>query len=281
MQLETFRGRELSQVLAQVRKAMGEDAMIIRTRMRNIPGEEEVEMVVAAAEEVESFRRKLDGGIPHSYVARDGTLRVRPKVIALVGPPGAGKTTTMAKLALNSSALGARNVGFLTLDTYRAGAIEELQTYAEITGIPMEVVYHRRDLPGAMRRLRSCSFILVDTPGRSLSSLAITSEWSTLLAEVDPDEVHLVLPAGLRIDVSRSVRAAFEVLGTTHVLFSKVDEVPGDRGLAELADALGLPVRWIADGQSIPDDLKPAEARILASLGRESAMTSTSTLALG
>ena len=88
-------------------------------------------------------------------------------------------------------------------------------------------------------------------------------------------------PAGLRIDVCKATLEAFEVCGTTHVLYSKVDEVPGDQGLADLADAMNLPARWIADGQDIPDDLGLAEGRIIASLGLLPSHRQPGVLALG
>ena len=86
-----------------------------------------------------------------------------------------------------------------------------------------------------------------------------------------PDEVHLVLPASLRpdlaIDVARAYRASRTHCGATHLLLSKVDEVPRESGVTELALSLDLPTRWVTDGQDVPADLKPAVTRILRGFG--------------
>src|SRR5690606_25865798 len=91
-------------------------------------------------------------------------------------------------------------------------------------------------------------------------------EWRTLLQRIGPDEVHLVLPAGSRTDVALATRDAYVACGTTHLLLTKLDEVPGEDGVAELADALNLPARWVATGQDVAADLEPAAQRLIASL---------------
>lgn len=267
MQLETFRGSEPRKVAQQVREVLGEDAMIIRTRNRKTGGREVVEVVAASAASVESFRQRLDGGRGVSERRQRGLRRVGPYVVALVGPTGAGKTTAAMKMALHPRALGQRKVGLVTLDTFRPGAVEELQTYAEIAGLPMEVLYHSQELPAALQRLRDRDVIVVDTPGRSPRTDQSGAEWRRILEAMQPDEVHLVLPAGLRLDVALRVKGGLSETGITHVLFSKLDEAGGDEGLAELAQRVDLPTRWIGDGQDIPADLQPAEPRILAALG--------------
>jgi flagellar biosynthesis protein FlhF len=267
MQLETFRGSEPRKVAQQVREVLGEDAMIIRTRTRRVGGRELVEVVAASGEAVESFRQRLDGSRVATERRSRGLRRVGPYVIALVGPTGAGKTTAAMKMALHPKALGQRKVGLVTLDTFRPGAVEELQTYAEIAGLPMEVLYHSQELPAALQRLRDRDVIVVDTPGRSPRTDQSGAEWRQILEAMQPDEVHLVLPAGLRLDVAVRVKSGLADCGTTHVLFSKLDEAGGDEGLAELAQSVGLPARWVADGQEIPADLLPAEPRILGALG--------------
>ena len=264
MQLETFRGDQLHKVVGQVRRALGEDAMIVRTKVKKRKGRKVVEIVAAPAQEVQALRTKLDGGRAAAERAQNRRNRLGPYTIALLGPSGSGKTSTAVKLALHPRGLGGRTVGFVTLDTLRVGAVEELQTYAEIAGIPLEVVYHEREVPGAMERLRSCDALVVDTPGRAPVA---SSRWHDVLRTIEPDEVHLVVPVGVRIDVARKARESFTSCGLTHVLLTKLDQVAGDVGLAEMAQAIELPARWVTDGQDIPSDLRVAGPRILAALG--------------
>lgn len=263
MQLETFRGVELHAVVSQVRRTLGEDAMIVRTRVVRRSGAKIVEVVAARQEDVDGFKRRLDGGLAAARRARH-RRRIGPYTLALVGPAGAGKTTTAVKLALHPRGLGRKRVGLITLDTYRVGALEELQTYAEIANIPLEVVYNAREIAPAVRRLRDVDVIVVDTPGRWTGC---TDSWGAILDRIDADETHLVIPAGLRIEVALTVRERLESTGPTHVLFTKLDELPGDAGLAEMAEALALPARWVADGHQVPEGLAEAATRVLASLG--------------
>ena len=266
MRLEVFRGQELHKLVRQVRRTMGPDAMIVRTRTRTHAGQDVVEVIAAPAPSVEAFKQRLDGGRAAARRAKEGRPRIGPYVIGLVGPTGAGKTSAAVKIALHPRALGRRKVGFITLDTFRPGAVEELQTYAEIAGLPLEVLYNSQELAGALQRLRACEVIVVDTPGRSPRADAEGAGWQTILDAISADEVHLVLPAGLRLDVAVSLREARSACALTHALYTKLDET-GEEGLAELAQAVDLPVRWVSDGQELPADLQPAGPRILASLG--------------
>lgn len=264
MQLEMFRGPDLGHVVKQVRSVLGDDAMIVRTRAVKSGGRAAFEILAARPEEVEAFRRKLSGEfMPTHREGRNG--RIRPHVIALVGPAGAGKTTTAMKLALHPRGLGGRAVGLLTLDTYRVGALEEIQTYAEIADLPLEAAYNPMDAHGALQRLRERDVIVVDTPGRGFGDGS--TEWVKILEAIDPDEVHLVVPASFRPQVVRSLREALPGITPTHVLFSKLDECGVDEGLIGLVETADLPARWVSDGVEIPGGLGAASTRILAALG--------------
>ncbi|HET8653991.1 MAG TPA: hypothetical protein VFL93_00560 [Longimicrobiaceae bacterium] len=267
MRLETFRGRDLQRVFDVARDALGEDAMIVGTRVLSDGEGPIVEVTAAPATDVERFRRRIDGAaLPDVAALR--SRRARPFSLALVGPTGAGKTTTLAKLAVHPEAFGGRRVGLLTLDTYRVGAIEQLATFADIAGLPLEVVYAAGEVRDAMKRLSACEVILIDCPGRSPRRPDLGGEWIAALAKVAADEIHLVLPATMRTDVAEAVRDGLDAVAPTHLLLSKLDEVPGETGLAELADRMELPARWVTDGQEVPADLRTAPARIIASLGR-------------
>ncbi len=182
----------------------------------------------------------------------------RPYVVALVGPTGAGKTTTLAKLANHAHAFAGRRVGLLCLDTYRIGGVEQARQYAELSRLPFEVAWEPRDIARALRRLRDCEVILVDTAGRGPRAIADLRETQERLLAIAPDEVHLVLPAGLQRSLARSIVSAHLPLGVTHLLVSKLDEYPEERGAFELARQFALPMRWVTDGQEVPRDLQPA-----------------------
>jgi flagellar biosynthesis protein FlhF len=277
MRLETFRGPDLATVSAGARRAFGDDVMIVRTRTLRTASGPLVEVTAGAAEDIEKFSRRLTPArmpLGGTHVRNPDD---RPYMVALVGPTGAGKTTTAAKLAVHPSAFGTVRVGLLTLDTYRAGALEQLGMYAEVAGIPLEIAYDAADMQAALGRLQGCDAIIVDTPGRSPRADRRRSDadvqgthWRTLLDAIQPDEVHLALPATIRADIARGVHDAFDADGevaATHMLLTKLDEVPEEAGVADLAAALGLPARWVADGQEIPADLAMGPARILRSLG--------------
>jgi flagellar biosynthesis protein FlhF len=182
----------------------------------------------------------------------------RSHVVVLVGPTGAGKTTTIAKLANHPQAFAGRRVGLLCLDTYRIGGVEQARQYAELSRLPFEVVWDAKEIARAVHRLRDCEVVLVDTPGRGPRAAGDLRETQARLLELAPDEVHLALPAGLQRSLAHRVVTAHLPLGVTHLLPTKLDEYPDERGVFELARQFALPMRWIADGQEVPRDLQVA-----------------------
>jgi flagellar biosynthesis protein FlhF len=188
------------------------------------------------------------------------------RVVALVGPTGVGKTTTIAKLAANYRLKEGRRVGLITVDTYRIAAVEQLRTYAEIIDLPMEVVSTPREMREAVGRMRGFDLVLMDTAGRSPRDEVRIRELRAMLTEAEPDEVHLVLSAAAS---ARSLTAAaekFGPVGVTSLLVTKLDEATGLGNLLTLAQKSRLPFSYLTDGQNVPDDIAVAEPRPLANM---------------
>ncbi len=268
MQLESFRGADFSQVSARARRSLGDDVMILHTRTVRDDGVPQVEVLAAPASTLEHVQSRLEAApLPAPMRRPNG----RPYVIALVGPTGAGKTTTAAKLAVRPGTFGIARTGLITLDTYRVGGMEQLATYAELANVPFDVVYDAREINDTLSRLRDCDVVIVDTPGRSPAAADVTDRWRSLLDAMQPDEVHLVLPATIRgdlaLDTERAYRTSNTHVGASHLLLSKLDEVPAERGVTDLALSLALSTRWITDGQDVPANLAASVPRLLRAFG--------------
>ncbi len=268
MQLRTFSGPDLASVSWAARRALGDDAMIAHSRVVREHGMPRVEVAATTANEVARFRELLSPAQPRvRAVGVRQRAKARPLIVALVGPTGAGKTTTIAKLAVNPDAFGRRRAGLLTLDTYRAGAVEQLEAYAAAAGLPCECIYDPSEIDDALRRLADCDVILVDTPGRGPRTTNDAGTWRAALRQLRPDEVHLCIPASWRLDLAATARESFTPLGVTHALVTKLDEVPTDATIARLTSSIDLPARWVTDGQDIPTDLRDAAPKVLGALG--------------
>ncbi len=149
-------------------------------RLPGLPGLEHLQRSIA---------RELRIGSP---------IRTQPgdrRIVALVGPTGVGKTTTVAKLAAGFRIEARRRVGLLTIDTFRIAAVQQLKAYAEIMDLPMEVVEKPEQMRPALERLGDVDLVLIDTAGRSPRSDARIDQLVELLRSAQPDETHLVLSA--------------------------------------------------------------------------------------
>jgi flagellar biosynthesis protein FlhF len=186
------------------------------------------------------------------------------RVVALVGPTGVGKTTTIAKLAANYRLRENRRVGLITVDTYRIAAVEQLRTYADIIDLPMEVVSTPKQMREAARRLSNLDLVLIDTAGRSPRDEVKLQELKAMLGEAQADEVHLVLSSVASAASLASTAEKFAPVGTTALILTKLDESSGLGNLLPLLRASKLPLSYLTNGQNVPEDIEPAERRRLA-----------------
>ncbi|HUU83364.1 MAG TPA: flagellar biosynthesis protein FlhF [Phycisphaerae bacterium] len=189
-----------------------------------------------------------------------------PTVIALVGPTGVGKTTTIAKLAANSHLRQHRKVGMITVDTYRIAAVEQLRTYAQIIDVPLEVVLTPTQLRAALERLADRDLIFIDTAGRSQNDVLRMNELRCYLEQAKPHEVHLVLASTASQQVVDQVLERFGDLGVNRVIFTKLDEAIGFGVILTSLQTAGAQLSYVTTGQDVPDDIEVGQATRVAEL---------------
>ncbi|MEO1526837.1 MAG: flagellar biosynthesis protein FlhF [Planctomycetota bacterium] len=178
------------------------------------------------------------------------------RIIALVGPTGVGKTTTIAKLAAGFRVRANRRVGLLTIDTFRIAAIQQLRAYAQIMDLPMSVVETTDQMPEALDRLGDVDLILIDTTGRSPKGERQIDGLAELLRSARPDETHLVVSATSTAAVVQSALEGFASAQPTAAIVTKLDETPYTAGvLSALTTGGGFPISYITNGQQVPDDI--------------------------
>jgi flagellar biosynthesis protein FlhF len=179
----------------------------------------------------------------------------RPWVIALVGPTGVGKTTTLAKMATHPDLFGRKRVALVSADTYRIAAVEQLKTFASIAGVPMEAVYRPSDIRRVIDRFSDHDVILIDTAGRSQNNRDQLRDLAAFMEFAKPDDVHLVLSVSTRLEDQLDVIEKFKVIGPSRLLFTKLDETTNLGMLLNVCFHERKPVSLLTCGQNVPDDV--------------------------
>jgi flagellar biosynthesis protein FlhF len=190
----------------------------------------------------------------------------RARRIAFVGPTGAGKTTTLAKVAARALLDHGRRVGIATIDTYRIGAVPQLASYADILGVPLAVAQTPEALASALDGAgQTTDVMFIDTIGRSPLGGGIAG-LAPFLDAARADEVCLVMPVTMRVADAARAAAAFARLGPSRLCITKLDETDYHEPIAAVSQASGLPLTWLGTGQNVPDDLEAADPARLAGL---------------
>jgi flagellar biosynthesis protein FlhF len=182
-------------------------------------------------------------------------------VIALVGPTGIGKTTTVAKLAAHFAArYGVRDIALVTTDHYRIGAAEQLYTYGRLLGVPVHAVGADDNLMAALERLSDRRLVLIDTAGLGQRDKALAGQLRKLQALGPSLKTYLVLAANTRPAAMEDTVHRFKALPLAGCILSKIDEADRLGGALSVAIRNALPVAYYTDGQRVPEDLHPARA---------------------
>jgi flagellar biosynthesis protein FlhF len=194
------------------------------------------------------------------------TKKTGPHVVALIGPTGVGKTTTIAKLAASLKLRENHKVGLITIDTYRIAAIDQLRKYAEIIGAPFRVVGNAEDLRAAIESMNACDFVLIDTAGRSPTDTLKLNELKGFLKQAEPDEVHLVLSTTASQECIESAIARFGDVRVDKIIFTKLDEAVHVGVVLNVVRKVNKALSYITTGQDVPDDIEVGVGRRLAQL---------------
>lgn len=195
-----------------------------------------------------------------------GGIDPQTRIVYIAGPTGVGKTTTIAKLAAEQLFKYKRKVGFITSDTYRISAVEQLRTYASILGVPLEVVQSPGDLQRSLQRLSECDLILMDTAGRNYRNELLVSELQSLLAPLEQSETYLVLALTSKTEDMRTITNHFSKYPLDKVIFTKADETGSYGALFNLLQDHPLRLSYMTNGQNVPDDLLMPSPDFLANL---------------
>ncbi len=175
-------------------------------------------------------------------------------VVALMGPTGVGKTTTIAKIAARAIMEFSLKVALITVDTYRIGAAHQLARYGELLGAPTFVARDRSGLSQAMERSRNADLVLIDTAGRSCA--ADVASQASLIQSIADVQMHLVVSATSSRRHLARVKQRFAVADTERVIVTKLDEGDGPASFLDPVLRLGLPLSCVTVGQRVPEDIE-------------------------
>lgn len=226
------------------------------------------EMGPGAAAEPALFAARLKAETARRIVTTGGIALTPGKcrVVALIGTTGVGKTTSIAKLAAHYAVRRRARVAFVTADTYRVAAPEQLRVYADIIGVPVRVANDPREVAFAVRAFREYDLVLMDTAGGSMFNVRHLHELKTMVGAAQADERILVMTVGSTLDDMRTAVENYRSLNPTSLMFSKLDETRQFGVMFTVAIETGLPVSYLSVGQDVPEDIRTATPELLATL---------------
>ncbi|MCM3616243.1 flagellar biosynthesis protein FlhF [Sutcliffiella horikoshii] len=188
----------------------------------------------------------------------------KKKFVCVVGPTGVGKTTTLAKLAANATLKHGKKIGFITTDTYRIAAIEQLKIYANILEAPVEVCYSAEDFKVAKTNLAHLDVVFIDTAGRNFLNGEFVNELRDVLDFQSEMTTYLVLALTSKFEDMKKITDQFWSVGIHQFVFTKKDETTSSSAMYGLSKLYKKGTAFVTDGQNVPEDLIPFTRELLA-----------------
>lgn len=225
------------------------------------------DLAESVAEKVPAARRRdiSQGQIRQALAACLAPLACRGtalgRVNVFIGPPGVGKTTTIAKIAAQARARGEQRFRLVAADGYRVGAVEQLRLYADIIGSPFVVARTPEEVAGAVGSSKLP--VLVDTPGLSPANEEAATFFAVLAALPDV-RMHLVVPACTTPRDFERIWDRFEMAGADRVVISKADEAETLMPLVRALRQRDVPISLVGLGQRVPEDLAEGDPETIA-----------------
>jgi flagellar biosynthesis protein FlhF len=207
---------------------------------------------------------KIVEDLLRSTFTEKGERESRVKVF--LGPTGVGKTTTLAKLAARYALEQKKSVGLITTDTYRIAAVEQLKTYAQIMGLPLEVASGKETFSQSMKRFHDKDYILVDTPGRSRDEKRHLSMLKNMMTGDWDLEKNLLLSLTSSRESLMDVVERFNTFGYDQIILTKLDECTHCGIFCDVVERVSKPISYISTGQNVPQDIEQANPVLLAEI---------------
>jgi len=217
-------------------------------------------------ERVDILRESLSRLLSRIQISPRGQQVGKRGIYAFVGPTGVGKTTTLAKMAALRAVKEGVRTALITLDTFRIAAVSQLQTYARIMDVPLEVASGKHELGQALLRHRDADLILIDTAGRSPNHAREIRELGHVLESRDDVHPFLVLSATTEYGNLVSAARQFGKLSYKSTIFTKLDEVQDLSAMVNFLVSDPRPVSFFTTGQRVPEDMERASRKRLARL---------------
>lgn len=242
--------------------------MLYRTLLENDVNEKYVNQIMDEAEKIMHNGSSVDYILSNVYqkmILKFGQpvgielSGKKPKVLFFIGPTGVGKTTTIAKIASKYKVEYDKKVAFLTADTYRIAATEQLRIYANILDAPMSIIYTEEEMNTAIERVSDYDLIFVDTAGFSHRNEAQCQDMKRLISGLNAKyekEVYLVVSATTKYKDLLEIADIYKEIANYKLIFTKLDETTTFGNMLNIKLYSGAGLSYMTTGQNVPDDIE-------------------------